>query len=175
MDSILLIGQKYDREKQAEEILREFQLFMEEYNQYLTGKEQPKVLILMGLPGSYMVATENAYVGNLVKLAGGVNVFTQKEALLNLNTEAIAQTDPDVILRAAHGLPDEVKASFEKEFRENDIWKHFRAVQEGRVYDLDSGIFQMSANLSYQKGIEMAGTYLYGQKTISKLAEQEQQ
>ncbi len=39
------------------------------------GKESPRVLVLMGLPGSYIVATENSYVGSLVKLARGVNVY----------------------------------------------------------------------------------------------------
>ena len=30
--------------------------------------------LLMGLPGSYIIATENSYVGSLVALAGGENV-----------------------------------------------------------------------------------------------------
>ncbi|GAA4702812.1 hypothetical protein GCM10023228_03210 [Brevibacillus fulvus] len=36
----------------------------------VAGKKSPTVPILMGVPGSYLVATENAYIGNLVKLAG---------------------------------------------------------------------------------------------------------
>ena len=34
-----------------------------------------KFTILMGLPGSYIIATENSYVGSLVELAGGENVY----------------------------------------------------------------------------------------------------
>ncbi|GEM_PF-6627338 len=44
--------------------------------------------------------------------------------------------DPDIIVRCAHALPDEVVDMFNEEFKTNDIWKHFRAVQEGKVYDL---------------------------------------
>lgn len=43
---------------------------------------------------------------------------------------------PDIIVRCAHALPDEVVDMFNEEFKTNDIWKHFRAVQEGKVYDL---------------------------------------
>ena len=30
-------------------------------------KKHPKVLILMGIPGSYLVATDKSYIGDLVK------------------------------------------------------------------------------------------------------------
>lgn len=164
LKSIGQLGELYDRKDEAGQILAEHETFMEEYNKKTEGKEKPKVLVLMGLPGAYMVATENSYVGNLVRLAGGENVFAPDggNAFLNLNTEAIAQTDPDVILRAAHGLPEEVKKSFAKEFAENDIWKHFRAVQDGKVFDLDYNIFNMSASLTYREALTELKTMLYG-------------
>lgn len=162
LKSIEQLGEKYDRREQAAEIRGEYEKFMEEYNRQITGNAKPRVLVLMGLPGAYMVATEKSYTGDLVKLAGGENVFNGEQAFFNLNTEAIAQTDPDIILRAAHGLPEEVKKSFEKEFRENDIWKHFRAVQKGKVYDLDYNIFNMSASLDYQEALRALQTMLYG-------------
>lgn len=64
------------------------------------------------------------------------------------------QKDPDIILRAAHALPDQVKQMFADEFNTNDIWKHFRAVQNGRVYDLDPALFNMSANFSYGDALQ---------------------
>lgn len=162
LKSIEELGELYDRRTQAAAILDDYTSFMAEYNHSVAAEEKPTVLLLMGLPGSYMVATEHSYVGNLVKLAGGVNVFSGDEAFLTLNTEAIAETDPDIILRAAHGLPEEVKESFVKEFAENDIWKHFRAVQEGKVYDLDYNIFNMTANLDYQQALLALKEMLYG-------------
>jgi iron complex transport system substrate-binding protein len=162
LKSIEQLGEKYHRVAEAAEIIREHEVFMEAYSSQMAGKTKPRVLVLMGLPGAYMVATEKSYVGNLVQLAGGENVFAGEQAFLNLNTEAIAQTDPDIILRAAHGLPEEVKESFEKEFRENDIWKHFRAVQKGKVYDLDYNIFGMSASLDYQDALNALQVMLYG-------------
>ncbi len=41
--------------------------------------------------------------------------------------------EPDTILRTAHALPDQVKKMFAEEFETNEIWKHFEAVQNGKV------------------------------------------
>lgn len=126
------------------------------------GKESPQVLILMGLPGSYIIATENSYVGSLVELAGGENVYggTDQE-FLTVNTEDMKTKEPDVILRAAHALPDQVVEMFKEDFDTNDIWKHFQAVQEGRVYDLTYEYFGMSANFNYPQALEELQPMLY--------------
>ena len=119
----------------------------------------------MGLPGSYIVATDNSYVGSLVKLAGGTNVYGDGggEEFLNANTEDMQTKDPDIILRAAHALPEEVKQMFADEFEQNDIWKHFRAVQNAKVYDLNSSLFNMSANFKYPQALEELEPMLYGE------------
>ncbi len=89
---------------------------MDEFNTYYTAykeqnkdEEHPKVMILMGLPGSYIIAAENSYVGSLVEMAGGENVYagTDKQ-FLNVNTEDMKTKEPDIILRTAHALPDRV-------------------------------------------------------------------
>lgn len=162
--SIEGLGEKFDRKDEADEMLNEFKTFMDKYKDKNKDKTSPKVLVLMGLPGSYIVATDNSYVGSLVKLAGGTNVYGDGggEEFLTANTEDMQTKDPDIILRAAHALPDEVKEMFAEEFEANDVWKHFRAVQEGKVYDLDSSLFNMSANFSYSDALEALQPLLYG-------------
>ena len=162
--SIEGLGEKFDRKDEADEMLNEFKTFMDKYKDKNKDKKSPKVLVLMGLPGSYIVATDNSYVGSLVKLAGGTNVYGDGggEEFLTANTEDMQTKDPDIILRAAHALPDEVKEMFAEEFETNDVWKHFRAVQEGKVYDLDSSLFNMSANFSYSDALEVLQPLLYG-------------
>lgn len=162
--SIEGLGEKFDRKDEADEMLNEFKTFMDKYKEKNKDKKSPKVLVLMGLPGSYIVATDNSYVGSLVKLAGGTNVYGDGdgEEFLTANTEDMQTKDPDIILRAAHALPNEVKEMFAEEFETNDVWKHFRAVQEGKVYDLDSSLFNMSANFSYSDALEALQPLLYG-------------
>ena len=164
--SIEGLGEKFGREEEAAVMLEEFDSFMTEFAEKNAGKESPKVLVLMGLPGSYIIATDNSYVGSLVKLAGGTNVYGDGDGqeFLFANTEDMKTKEPDVILRAAHGLPDEARKMFAEEFSTNDIWQHFKAVQKGRVYDLDSSLFNMSANFSYKEALKSLQPMLYGEE-----------
>ena len=63
----------------------------------------------MGLPGSYIIATENSYVGSLVEMAGGENVYAgTDQEFLTVNTEDMKSKEPDMILCTAHALPEQV-------------------------------------------------------------------
>ena len=159
------LGELFDREEQVQALIKEYETFMSEYKEKNADKENPTVLVLMGLPGSYIVATENSYVGSLVKLAGGINVYQgETDEFLNANTEDMQKRDPDIIVRCAHALPDDVVKMFKEEFETNDIWKHFRAVEEGRVYDLSYEYFGMSAGFDYPQALEELQPILYGEE-----------
>ncbi len=160
--SIAELGEIFDREEQAGKLVDEFMTFYDEYKKKNEGKDHPKVMILMGLPGSYIIATENSYVGSLVELAGGENVYAGSEQeFLTVNTEDMKTKEPDIILRAAHALPDQVIEMFNEDFATNDIWKHFDAVKDGRVYDLTYEYFGMSATFKYPDALEELQPILY--------------
>ncbi|BCI61133.1 heme ABC transporter substrate-binding protein IsdE [Solibaculum mannosilyticum] len=160
--SILDIGEMFGKQEEAQQLFQEFEDFKAEYADRTEG-DAPKVLILMGLPGSYVVATESSYVGSLVKLAGGINVYGDGDGqdFLNVNTEDMVEKEPDIILRTSHAMPEQVKIMFAEEFETNDIWKHFSAVQNGKVYDLDNEKFGMSATFRYQEALEELQPILY--------------
>lgn len=152
----------FDRQEEAEEMVTEFEDFYAEYQGKNEGKESPDVLVLMGLPGSYIIATENSYVGSLVEMAGGNNVYAgSDEEFLTVNTEDMKTREPDVILCAAHAMPEQVTEMFREDFATNDIWKHFKAVQEGKVYNLSYEYFGMSATFDYPEALEELQGYLY--------------
>ncbi|WP_253288936.1 heme ABC transporter substrate-binding protein IsdE [Eubacterium sp. MSJ-13] len=152
--SIQELGIIFDREKEADSLINEFVTFYKKYKSENKTKSRPKVLILMGLPGSYIIATSNSYVGNLVELAGGENVYSDtKQEFLTVNTEDMKKKEPDIILRAAHAMPEQVIKMFNDDFKKNDIWKHFKAVKEGRVYDLSYDKFGMSATFKYKEAL----------------------
>lgn len=160
--SIEELGEIFDRQEEAEEMVTEFEDFYAEYQGKNEGKESPDVLVLMGLPGSYIIATENSYVGSLVEMAGGNNVYAgSDEEFLTVNTEDMKTREPDVILCAAHAMPEQVTEMFREDFATNDIWKHFKAVQEGKVYNLSYEYFGMSATFDYPEALEELQGYLY--------------
>ena len=160
--SIQELGEIFDRQDQADKLVKEFTEFYDDYKKKNEGKDHPKVMILMGLPGSYIIATPNSYVGSLVELAGGENVYSDTDQeFLTVNTEDMKTKEPDIILRAAHALPDQVVEMFNKDFAENDIWQHFDAVKNGRVYDLTYEYFGMSATFKYPQALEELQPILY--------------
>lgn len=161
--SIEDLGKLLNRKKEAKALIDDYKKFIDDYREKHKDKKAPKVLILMGLPGSYVVATENSYVGSLAELAGAENVYGgTNQQFITINTEDMLKKDPDMILRTAHALPDQVMAMFKKDFAENDIWKHFRAVQEGKVYDLDYKKFGMSAKFNYKQALNDLDKLFYG-------------
>ncbi|MFD2117613.1 heme ABC transporter substrate-binding protein IsdE [Paenibacillus yanchengensis] len=162
LKEISKLGVKHDRTKQADAIVQSFEEKLVQIQQQVADKPSPKVLILLGIPGSYLVGTEHSYIGDLVKRAGGTNVISGETIeFLASNTEYLQQSNPDIILRAAHGMPDEVVKMFDEEFRANDIWKHFSAVQQGRVYDLEETLFGTTGNLAAIDALDELVEMLY--------------
>lgn len=161
--SIEDLGRLLNREKEAEVLVKDYEVFMKDFKSRNKGPA-PRVLILMGLPGSYVVATDKSYVGSLVKLAGGENVYPDEDQqFLTVNTEDMLEKDPDIILRTAHAMPEKVHEMFQDEFKTNDVWKHFRAVKEDKVFDLNTKLFGMSANFSYKEALGDLEKVFYGQ------------
>lgn len=162
-DSIAMLGEKYGVQEAADAMISEYEQTMAEFEASIEGKEHPTVLVLMGLPGAYIECTPNSYVGSLVELAGATSVVQVDtiENFVSWNTEELLALDPDVILLTAHGLPDLAMQMFAEEFSTNDIWKHFRAVQEGKVYQLDYTLFGMSCTFDWPKALDTLREILY--------------
>ena len=162
--SITEMGDTFDRKAQAKKLNQKFEDKESEIRLKVKGKKHPKVLILMGVPGSYHVATSKSYIGNLVEIAGGENVITDtSRSYVSSNSEALLDVNPDIILRLAHGMPDEVVKMFKKEFATNDTWKHFDAVKKKRVYDLEEIPFGITASIKADEAMEQLYNIFYNQ------------
>ncbi|HDF7534917.1 TPA: heme ABC transporter substrate-binding protein IsdE [Staphylococcus aureus] len=164
--SITQLGDQFNRKAQAKELNDHLNSVKQKIeNKAAKQKKHPKVLILMGVPGSYLVATDKSYIGDLVKIAGGENVIKVKDRLyISSNTENLLNINPDIILRLPHGMPEEVKKMFQKEFKQNDIWKHFKAVKNNHVYDLEEVPFGITANVDADKAMTQLYDLFYKDK-----------
>lgn len=162
-ESITGMGELFGKEEEAAKLVAEYEEFVENISGDVAEDDRPTVLLLMGLPnGAYIVATENAYVGDVLDLAGGINVYAgTTDEFLNVNPEDMLLKNPDIILRTAHAMPEDVIEMFDEEFKTNDIWSHFDAVKNDKVYDLPHEYFGMSATFDYQKGLEYLKGILY--------------
>lgn len=157
------LGQRYDRQAAAQKQVRLIDQAKQRVKQRAQNRQKPRVLVLMGLPGaSYMIATNHAYVGDLVRLAGGKNVFaSQTQEYMESNDEAIQKANPQVILRLEHAMPTMVTKQFNQEFKQNAMWSRTSAVKHHRVYDLQEPTFDATANMRVVAALNQVSRWLY--------------
>lgn len=167
------LGRKIGKEEEATNIIARFQ---EPLNNLKDINKDLKVAIIFGTSESNMLATEDTYVGSLIKALGLKNVVTEitgstslssevhetNSSYVNLNLEQLLQNQPDVILRFGHGNIEEANRAFEKLFNENPAWKNLEAVKNGKIYDLDPNIFGSSANNHVDEALMQLGEIFNG-------------
>ena len=158
-ETISSLGEKFDKQQKAEEILSDINKIEEKVSKNKNSDQ--KILVLFGAPGSVMVATDKSYVGNLVKLVVCNNVFSNAtSSFTQVNLEEIIKLNPDKILVMTHANPEEAKKSVEEELSK-DLWKNINAVKNGDITYLENGYFGMSANLKVVESLEKLGEILY--------------
>lgn len=161
-EAISSLGERFNKTEEANTLLEELENKEVEVENKSEGKEKTKVLIIFGAPGSIMVATDNSYVGNLVEITGGENIFKgTNSSFMQVNMEEIIKSNPDKILVMTHGLPEEAKKNVEDEFSKNVSWKNVKAIQNNEVHYLENGYFGMSANLQVMEALDKLGAILY--------------
>lgn len=158
-ETILNLGEKFDKDEKANEIIEELETKEKELT--LANEENDEeVLILFGAPGSVMVSTDSSYVGNLVKIAGGNNIFeSESSSFMQVNMEEIIKRNPHKILIMTHAVPEEAKKTVEEEFAK-ETWQQLDAIKNNKVYYLENGYFGMSANLKVIEALDKMGEIL---------------
>ena len=158
-ETIAALGEKFNKQDKANKILDEIKEVEDKVNS--NKKSDDKILVLFGAPGSVMVATDKSYIGNLVELAGGNNIFSNAtSSFTQINLEEIIKLNPDKILVMTHAVPEAAKKSVEEELSK-DLWKNVNAVKNNDITYLENGYFGMSANLQIVEAVEKLGDILY--------------
>ena len=158
-ETIAALGEKFNKQDKANKILDEIKEVENKVNS--NKKSDDKILVLFGAPGSVMVATDKSYIGNLVELAGGNNIFSNAtSSFTQINLEEIIKLNPDKILVMTHAVPEAAKKSVEEELSK-DLWKNVNAVINNDITYLENGYFGMSANLQIVEAVEKLGDILY--------------
>lgn len=167
LTSIEELGKEINKQEEAEKIISSLKESEKEVAK-IKGDTDATVAILFGSGENFMLATETSYLGDLLKTVGGTNIATEldgsaKSPYLQFSLEQIVQTNPDYILRFAHGNLEETKKAFDDAFDKNPAYAELDAVKNNKVIDLDSNIFNVSANLNVSEAIKTLGGILYGE------------
>lgn len=167
LTSIEELGKEINKQEEAEKLISSLKESEKEVAK-IKGDTDATVAILFGSGENFMLATETSYLGDLLKTVGGTNIATEldgsaKSPYLQFSLEQIVQTNPDYILRFAHGNLEETKKAFDDAFDKNPAYAELDAVKNNKVIDLDSNIFNVSANLNVSEAIKTLGGILYGE------------
>lgn len=163
VESISTLGELTGAKNKAAELVKEIEDKVTEVSEASANIEKKSVLIIFGVGDSFQVATENAYVGDLVKLVGGENIITGQEgSFIPVDMEYLADKNPDYILLMTHANPEESKQALYNEIETNPAWDSFDAVKNDNIVALDSNKFGMSANLKITDGLDELAEILYG-------------
>lgn len=162
--AIKSLGERFGVSEKAEELVASFETRETDIQKSIEGKESPSVLIIFGAGSSFMVASEDSYVGNLASIVGAKNVITDAPSSFSpIDMEYLADQNPDYILFMAHADPEESLEAFNQEIEKNQAWQNFNAVKAGNIVALETGYFGMSANLYAVDAMEKLVGILYGE------------
>lgn len=163
-EAIKSLGERFGVSEKAEELVASFEARENDIQKSIEGKEWPSVLIIFGAGSSFMVASEDSYVGNLASIVGAKNVLTDAPSSFSpVDMEYLADKNPDYILFMAHANPEESLEAFKQEFETNAAWQNFDAVNNEKVIALETSYFGMSANLYAVDAMEKLVEILYGE------------
>lgn len=161
-ETIIALGERFGKQEKAQELVNDFESRETAITEAIKDKESPSVLIIFGAGSSFMVASEDTYVGDLVKRVGGTNVITDAPSAFSpVDMEYLASQNPEYILFMAHANPEASIEAFKQEFENNTAWQSFDAVKNDKVIALETGYFGMSANLQAVDAMENLVGILY--------------
>lgn len=164
-ETITKLGKRFGVEDKAQKIIKDFETRETAVAEAVKGKEAPSVAIVFGAGTSFMMVSEDAYVGDLVKRVGGKNIISDAPSAFSpVDMEYLAAKNPDYILFMSHANPEESLKAFKKEVEANPAWQNFEAVKNDNLITLPTGYFGMSANLLAIDAMEKLEDILYGEK-----------
>lgn len=163
-ETITNLGVRFGVEEKAAELIAGFDAREQAVAEAVADKEAPSVLIIFGAGTSFMTASEDTYVGDLVKRVGGVNIITDAPSSFSpVDMEYLASMNPEYILFMSHANPQESLEAFKQEVEANEAWQNFDAVKNDKLIALETSYFGMSANLLAVDAMEILVDILYGE------------
>ena len=144
---ILTLGQIFDVQERAQELVDEIHDELEKIEQHLAGKTRLTAAVLEDEGGTYRVYGEDVLGGN-VAMSGGAELAVGKHGENgNISAEDLIAANPDAIFMVWYdgytvGDTDYAGEHVVQLITENPAFSSLSAVQNGRVYPINlSGIY----------------------------------
>ena len=134
---IARIGALLGRKAAADSLVSSLDAQLDSVRNAVASRARPRVMYLID-DDPAMVAGARTFVGELVAVAGGANVFADLPQFYpQVSVEEILRRDPDVIIRPTT-RPGSAGADV---LRAKPGWRELRAVRAGHVYEIDVDLY----------------------------------
>jgi iron complex transport system substrate-binding protein len=146
------LGVLLGAESRADSLIRHIDGELEAVRAAAAGRPAPTVLYLLGTEPA-TVAGPGTFVDDLLKLAGGRNVFDDVGQLWpQVSLEEIVRRQPDIIIRPSERARHDPLAGL----RGRPGWRDLDAVREGRVHGVDPDLFNRAGATVGEAARQMA-------------------
>ncbi|MDY4949782.1 MAG: heme ABC transporter substrate-binding protein IsdE [Clostridium cadaveris] len=162
--SIKDLAKRFNKVEDGDKILKELEEKENSFKDSSKSSQSAKnIMIVFAAPGGVnMLATEESYIGNLVKIVGGENVVKETSGpFVSYSREALSQMNPDKIIVMTHAMPEKTEKEFKETLNTDAAWKNIKAVKDGKVEFLDRTYFGMSANLKVIEALDILSDIIY--------------
>lgn len=163
--SFKTLGTYFNKKEEMNTVLDNLVKKENELKEQAKGKKLPSVLLVIGTADSFMVMSEESYVGSLVRKLGAENIATTalkvKERYSPINMEEVVVADPDIILVLASGDHGASKDAFKKEVESNDTWTKLSAYKNDKIKVLDYEVFGVTSIKNAENALTDISTYFY--------------
>ncbi|SHH37039.1 ABC transporter substrate-binding protein [Thermosipho atlanticus] len=164
---ISLLGAIFDKMPEAKELSKKIQEKIVEFgvkSSKIPLEDRPTVFFTITTPNDeakeLWTAGTGSYINELITIAGGVNItapYTGNNGWLPINWEFLIFNDPDVIIIATYGDPEQTL----KIIKSSKIFGTLKAVKNGKILIVDGNeISQISPDII--KYLEIFYDFFYG-------------
>ncbi len=132
LENIILVGRITGSDDSAELLVTQLKSRIEAVEQEVTGAKTTRVAyILWGDP--LMVAGKDTFIGDLIILAGGENVFSDAAVQYpKISMESMIDRNPEVLINGDHSGIEL------KDLRSRPEWREISAVKDNHLYTIDA-------------------------------------
>jgi iron complex transport system substrate-binding protein len=124
IDDLKKLAFLFGKEKLGERIEDSLLLELKRLEGKVKGRPR-RVMIILDTYGGFWTAGNGTFLDDLIKRAGGINVFSDVEGWRMVSREAMLKKDPEVIILGWSADPSALKES---------IFENLSAVKENRIY-----------------------------------------
>ncbi|MFT9849051.1 ABC transporter substrate-binding protein [Aneurinibacillus sp. REN35] len=135
--SIEMIGKATGNDAKAADVVNKMKADVEAVKKKVESvAEDKRPNVWVEVDPSLFTAGTGTFIHDMITMSGGKNIAADLEGWKQLSEEKVLQRNPDVILNT-YGYYDKEGA---EKIKKRPKWQHVKAVQNGRVFAVDSDV-----------------------------------